>query len=360
MVALGIAAVKNLPDTMTVCRLHGQDDLRVEELPFDQPTAGMAIVRIARGGICGSDLHYYTHGGFGPVRVKEPIILGHEIAGSVEWVDDPSGTVKAGDRVAVNPSQPCLSCHFCKREEFQHCVAMRFLGSARTMPHVQGGFRTHLTIPAKQCVTISETTSLASAACAEPLAVCLHAARQAGDLHGQRVLVTGAGPIGALCIAVAAHQGAQMIVATDISDFTLETAARMGATATVNVATNPSRMDRFKTPPEGFDVVLECSAAPEAIAMAIECVRPRGTIVQVGVAGSLPVPINAIVGKEITLKGTHRFHPEFADAVALINQRSINVEPLLTHTFPMRDAQEAFRIALDRSKAIKVQLDMDS
>ncbi|MFN3169485.1 MAG: L-idonate 5-dehydrogenase [Hyphomicrobiales bacterium] len=344
------------PDTMTVCRLHGQDDLRVEDLALDQLTPGTAIVKIARGGICGSDLHYYTHGGFGPVRVKEPIILGHEIAGIVEQVDDPSGAIKVGDRVAVNPSQPCLSCHFCKREEFQHCVSMRFLGSARTLPHVQGGFRTQLVIPAKQCVNISEATSLASAACAEPLAVCLHAARQAGHLRGQRVLVTGAGPIGALCIAVAARQGAEMIIATDISDFTLETAMKMGASETVNVATSAAQMDRFKTPPDGFDVVLECSAAQAAIAMAIDCVRPRGTIVQVGVAGSLPVPINALVGKEITFKGTHRFHQEFAEAVALIDQQLINVEPVLTHTFPLRDAREAFSVALDRSKAIKVQL----
>lgn len=343
----------------TVCRLHAKNDLRVEELPLEMPAPGMAVVSISRGGICGSDLHYYQHGGFGPVQVREPIILGHEIAGIVASVDDPSGALKPGDRVAVNPSQPCLSCHYCQREEFQHCQFMRFLGSARTLPHVQGGFRTQLVMPAEQCFKIGAATSLASAACAEPLAVCLHAAKQASDLRGKRVLVTGAGPIGALCVAVASHQGAQTIVATDITDFTLTNAKKMGATDTVNVATNAERMTAFKDPQTQFDVVFECSAAQAAIAMAIECVRPRGTLVQVGVAGSLSLPINAIVGKEIAFKGTHRFHGEFGEAVALIDAGQINVQPMITATYQLQDAHAAFTAALDRSSAIKVQLAID-
>lgn len=346
--------------TTTVCRLHAKDDLRIEELTAEPLTPGCAVVAISRGGICGSDLHYYKHGGFGPVRVKEPIILGHEISGIVEQLDDVGGGLKVGDKVAVSPSQPCFSCHFCDREEFQHCQNMRFLGSARTLPHVQGGFRTRLVIPIEQCFKVGDTTSLASAACAEPLAVCLHAAKQAGDLKGQRVLVTGAGPIGALCTAVAKRQGAGIVVATDLSDFPLQNAAKMGATETINVGTEASKMDQFKIPSQFFDVIFECSAAEAAITTAIECVRPRGTIIQVGVAGDLNLPINAIVGKEIAFKGTHRFHHEFGEAVELIDQRHINVNPMITQTFPLKEAHKAFAAALDRSGAVKVQLSFDT
>lgn len=350
--------------TTTVCRLHGQDDLRIEETGREPLTPGHVEVAISRGGICGSDLHYYKHGGFGPIRVKEPIILGHEISGIIEQIGDLDGGLQAhglkvGDRVAISPSQPCFSCHYCNREEFQHCQNMRFLGSARTLPHVQGAFRTRLVVPAEQCFKVSDATSLASAACAEPLAVCLHATKQAGDLKGQRVLVTGAGPIGALCIALANRQGADIVVATDLSDFTLQNAAKMGATHTINVATDASKMDQFKAPSQFFDVVFECSAAEAAITMAIACVRPRGTIVQVGVAGDLNLPINAIVGKEIAFKGSHRFHHEFGEAVALIDQRHINVDPMITQIFPLKEAHKAFATALDRSGAVKVQLSFD-
>lgn len=355
-----MSPVTPLTQTTTVCRLHAKDDLRIEELPAEPLTPGSASVAIARGGICGSDLHYYRHGGFGPIRIKEPIILGHEISGVIEQLGKQDCDLKVGDKVAVSPSQPCLSCHFCHREEFQHCQTMRFLGSARTVPHVQGGFRTRLVIPVEQCFKIGPDTSLASAACAEPLAVCLHAAKQAGDLRGQRVLVTGAGPIGALCVAIAKEQGAETIVATDLSDFTLDNARQMGATQTINVATQVDMIEQFKTPSQFFDVVFECSAAEAAIAMAIDCVRPRGTIIQVGVAGNLNLPINAIVGKEIAFKGTHRFHHEFAEAVRLIDKRQIDVDPMITRTFPLHDAHQAFACALDRTSAVKVQLSFNT
>ncbi len=115
----------------------------------------------------------------------------------------------------------------------------------------------------------------------------------------------------------------------------------------------------YKLPGEQFDVVFECSAAAPAIATAIDVVRPRGTVVQVGVAGSLELPINAVVGKEINFKGTHRFHQEFAEAVQLIDQKKINVEPLLTQIFPLREAEAAFAQAGDRSGSMKVQLSFD-
>ena len=337
------------------CRLHGQLDLRIDEVIDDPLGSTQVRVHITRGGICGSDLHYFMNGGFGPVRVMEPIILGHEIAGIVSDIGSDVAKLSVGDKVAVSPSQPCHACAFCNNGEFQHCKHMQFLGSARTMPHVQGGFRESLAIDSDQCFRISSNTGLERAACAEPLAVCLHAAEQAGNLKEKRVLVTGAGPIGALCVAVSNYFKAKEIVVTDLFDFPLNIAKSMGPARGVNVSL-PDATCRFG---DDFDIVFECSAAESAIAMAIQKVRPRGTIVQVGVTGSLTIPINAIVGKEIIFKGTHRFHPEFAEAVRLIDQNHIDVMPLVTHIFDLSEVHTAFAIASDRTKAIKVQLAFD-
>ncbi len=346
--------------TIKACVLHKQNDLRIDDVALPELQSGEVLVGMTHGGICGSDMHYYQHGGFGPVRVTEPIILGHEVAGIIEAVGPDVDNLQVGDRVAVSPSQPCFDCEYCNQSEFQHCVNMRFMGSARTTPHVQGGFRSKMVTGQAQCFKVGNDTSLASAACAEPLAVCLHAAAQAGTLEGKKVLVTGAGPIGALCVAVSKMQGAQSVVVTDLFDFTLKVAEKMGATKCVNIGANPEGVSDHIAAHGPFDIVFECSAAEPAILSAIAAVRPRGTIVQVGVAGSLSLPINAIVGKEINFKGTHRFHPEFKQAVDLIDRGVIDVTPIVTQTYPMSDAVEAFRTAANREKAVKVQLQLDS
>lgn len=339
-----------------ICRLHGQHDLRIEEHDVSDIGPSDVLIEIARGGICGSDLHYYQDGGIGTIRVREPIILGHEVAGVVSGRGEDVVDLELGDKVAINPSQPCLHCSFCEEGNFQHCKTMRFMGSARTLPHVQGGFRENMVLDRPQCHKISDHISLEEAACAEPLAVCLHARNQVKDLRGKRVLVTGAGPIGALCAAVSAQSGASMIAITDLHDFTLAIAQKMGATHVINVLDDRAGLDEHVAQSGPFDVVFECSAAEAAIHTALQVLRPRGTLIQVGVTGNLNLPINAIVGKEIAFKGTHRFHTEFAEAVKLINTGAIDVKPMITQIYPIDKAVEAFALAGDRSKAMKVQL----
>ena len=172
----------------------------------------------------------------------------------------------------------------------------------------------------------------------------------------KRVLVTGAGPIGALCAAVARQRGAVEVVVTDLQDATLAVAARMGATQTVNVGSDGAAMEAFTADKGHFDVAFECSAAPAALRTAITTVRPRGTIVQVGVTGDIAIPLNLIVSKEIALKGTHRFHPEFAEAVRLIDSGAIDVKPIITGSYPLERALEAFEAAGDHSRSVKVHL----
>ena len=338
--------------------LHAEKDLRVETVAAADPGPGEVEVRIGAGGICGSDLHYYLHGGFGTVRLREPMVLGHEIAGTVVRTGSGVSSVKTGDRIAVDPSRSCNACRFCQMGLQNHCLDMRFYGSAMRFPHVQGGFRQRLIVEERQCVAIPGSMSLNEAAFAEPLAVCLHAKNRAGDLAGKRVLVTGCGPIGALCIAAARLGGAAEIIATDVADRALAIARKMGADHTVNVAADAA-LEPFKAAKGYFDVMFEASGNPAALRSGLELVRPRGAAVMVGLGGEAPVPLNMIVAKEIDIRGTFRFHAEYGEAVRALAGRRIDASPLLTDVIPMAEAGRAFELAADKSKAMKVQLSFE-
>ncbi|MGV4796893.1 L-idonate 5-dehydrogenase [Rhizobium sp. F40D2] len=338
-----------------LARLYQKGDLRIETDTVPAPGPGEVLLKMAAAGICGSDLHYYQDGGFGPVRVREPIIPGHEASGTVSQAGE-GVDLEAGVLVAVNPSQPCGQCEYCAKGLPIHCLDMRFMGSAMRLPHEHGMFREWLVVPAKQCFEVGAATTAAEAACSEPLSVCLHAASRAGEISGKRVLITGAGPIGCLMVAAARHHGATEIVVTDLADAALERAKAMGASRTTNVSRDAAALAEFEAGKGYFDLVFECSAAAPAIRSAIAAIRPRGTMVQVGVTGEIPIPLNAIVGKELHIHGTQRFHEEFATAVALISSRRIDVRPIISHSLPLEDANAAFTLAGDRTAACKVQL----
>jgi L-idonate 5-dehydrogenase len=182
--------------------IHAAKDLRIEEREAEPLGPGQVEVGIEAGGICGSDLHYYNHGGFGTVRLREPMILGHEVAGTVRALGQGVSGLAVGDRVAVSPSRPCNACRYCLAGLQNQCLDMRFYGSAMPMPHIQGAFRQRLVAEAWQCHRIEDGISINEAAFAEPFAVTLHAVNRAGSLLGKRVLVTGgAGYIGAITAA---------------------------------------------------------------------------------------------------------------------------------------------------------------
>jgi len=339
------------------CVLHAQKDLRIESVPVGELLPHQVLVRVGAGGICGSDLHYYLDGGFGVVRVREPIILGHEVAGTIEQVGSDVHRLQRGDRVALSPSRPCGKCKFCQEGQHQQCLDMWFYGSAMRTPHSQGAFRELIIAEVSQCEPIGDNVSLGEAACTEPLSVALHAVNQAEDLTGKRVLVTGSGPIGALVVAAARYAGALEVVATDLHDAALKKAVEMGATNTVNVSVEPGlKAEEFTADKGYFDVAFECTGAGAVLKDVIPALRPRGTIVQVGVTGEVLIPINAIVGKELRLVGTHRFHKEYAIAARLIREGRINVKPIITATLPVERAVEAFELAADRRSQMKVQL----
>ncbi len=339
--------------------IHEAEDLRIEERDAPLPQANEIQVQISKGGVCGSDLHYYNHGGFGPVRLKEPMILGHEVAGYVKAMGSEVKGFSEGDLVAVSPSRPCFTCRYCKEGRHNQCLNMRFYGSAMPMPHIQGAFREVLNASAVQCVKATGL-SAAEAAMAEPFAVVLHATRTAGELLGKRVLITGCGPIGVLSIIAARRAGAVEIVATDLSENALQHAQLAGADRTINSMKDPEALDQY-TPDKGyFDVMFECSGAVSALSSGIAALRPGGVIMQLGLSGDMSLPMMAITAKELQLRGSFRFHTEFAMAIQLMQQGLVDLKPLVTHSIPLERAEEAFHIANDRNLAMKAQIDFDA
>jgi L-idonate 5-dehydrogenase len=339
--------------------IHAPGDLRVEQVPTPELGPDQLQVRVRCGGICGSDLHYYRHGGFGTVRIQEPMVLGHEVAGVIEAVGSTVNAFAAGDRIAVSPSRPCGLCRFCQQGLQNHCLDMRYYGSAMRNPHVQGAFRQQLVVETHQAHRLADGVSDGEGSMAEPLSVALHAVRRAGPLLGKRVIVTGCGPIGALVVIAARRAGATEIVATDVMPHPLRKVLQVGADEAINMAEQPGALDRYTVDKGYFDVLFEASGNERALTGAFNALRPRGIIVQLGLGGEMNLPINTIVAKEFDLRGAFRFHEEFAVAVELLNKGLVDVKPLISATLSYRDSARAFALAGDRTQAMKVLLSFD-
>lgn len=337
--------------------LFGAEDLRVVDSDLAPLAPGMVRVRFGAGGICGSDMHYFRHGRTGDFVVRSPLVLGHEVAGEIVEIAGTAPGLAVGDRVAVNPSRWCHRCPRCLEGRENLCENIYFMGSASKTPHMQGGFATLFDATAEQCVKVPGTLPFAAAALAEPLAVCLHAVARAGDLRGRHVVLFGAGPIGLLTMIAARRAGAAAITVVDIAAAPLAFASRLGADRIVDISSGPAELEAVAAD-RPFDVAMEISGTVTGLATAIEAVRRGGTLVQIGnlPGGPLPVPANKLMAKELDLRGSFRFGPEFREAVDLIVMGEIDVLGIVTGYRPLSDAPAAFRLALDRSQSVKVVL----
>ena len=339
---------------MRACVIHGAGDLRVEDVADGAPREGEVEVGVSLGGICGSDLHYFHRGGVGDFRVREPMVLGHEIVGVVSAVGAGVETPRPGEAVAVHPATVCGACPECLAGRRNLCRNVLYLGSAARMPHVQGGFRERLVIPAEQARPLPPGLAPERAVLAEPFAVGLHAIARAGDVTDRRVLVTGAGPIGCLVVAAARAVGAAEIVVSDLLDEPLELARRLGATATLR-ADDEERAGW----PDELDVTVEASGAPAGLRACVERVRRGGVVVALGMQppGEVPFLGNVVVTREIDVRGAFRFDVEFDRALELL-AGGLDLDPLVTARVPLDDAREAFELAGDRRRASKVLLEV--
>lgn len=325
--------------------IHGKQDLREEEIPTPEPGPGEVRVRMAFGGICGSDLHYYQNGANGAFVVREPLIPGHEVSGTVDL--DPSGSLAPGTPVTVHPAT--FGTPMDGLEDSPHLWPNgAYLGSASTWPHTQGGMSEFITLRHDMIRVLPASLSLRRAALAEPLAVGLHGINLAGGVAGKSVLVSGSGPIGLLAAAAALAGGAREVVCSDVLPGPLERAQRLGVHGILRVPDD-------EIPTQAFDVVLECSGVPAAVNAGLAAGRRAGTYVQLGMLPNEPVGINLapMISAELTVHGSFRFNNEIDAAVALLD-RSPGIENVITHEIPATRAVEAFGIAADSQASGKV------
>lgn len=323
--------------------VHAAGDLRVDELPDPEVGPNDVLVEMEWGGVCGSDVTYVRSGVSGTAVLREPLVLGHEVAGTIAALGPDVTGFTVGDRVTVHPAT--LVGEFDVVDDLLPRTNLwpqvRYFGSAAFQPHEQGGFSRYRIVRPDQVRPLPEGVSTKEGALAEPFGVALHAVKQAGDITGKTVLVTGAGPIGALAVASAKALGAAHVVASDLSETALAIATAMGADAVVRVGTDDL--------PEDVDVVIEASGNPQSISSVLAVVRRGGTVIQVGnlPGGEVPVALGQLVTREITYRGSYRFVDEINDAIALMDG-TVDVSPLMTHEFDINEAVRAFKIAGDR------------
>ncbi|WP_329130915.1 L-idonate 5-dehydrogenase [Streptomyces sp. NBC_00670] len=324
--------------------VHGAGDLRIDQLPDPVPGPGEVLVAMEWGGICGSDLAYWRHGGSGTAVLKHPMVLGHEVAGRVVRTGPGVRGFEGGQPVAVHPARvvgdEVLPERIAGRTNLH--ARVRYFGSAAFDPHTDGGFSELKAVPAGQLRVLPDGVSTRDGALAEPLAVALHAVHRAGDLRGRTVLVNGVGPIGSLVVAAARLRGAGAVVAADIAESSLGVARALGA----GEVRNTGRGERL---PDDVEVVFEASGAPGALGPVLRATARGGTVVQVGnlPGAEVPAVLGELVTREITWVGSYRFVDEIGEALRALGE-GLDLSPLVTHEFGIERAGEALVVAGDR------------
>ena len=285
--------------------LHSPRDLTIEDRPLPEPGPGEVLVRVAAVGICGSDVHYYEHGRIGPYVVESPMVIGHEASGEITEVGAGVSEDRIGELVALEPGVPCRNCATCLSGHYNLCPDVVFFAT----PPVDGAICEYVTLAAAFAHPAPEELDHDHAAMAEPVSVGVWACRRAGVQAGDRVLVTGAGPIGLLTAQVARAFGARSVTVTDMNPNRVATASQL-------------RLDgRLASQPleEEYDVLLECSGAPAALNAGMKAMARTGRVVLVGMgADDVSINVPLVQGRELTITGTFRYANTYPLALELI------------------------------------------
>ncbi|KAJ5753196.1 hypothetical protein N7520_010113 [Penicillium odoratum] len=379
----------------TVLVLHGAKDLRVEKRAVSAPSGSDVQVAVQATGLCGSDLHYYSHGRNGDFVVREPMCLGHESAGTITAIGPNVTTHKVGDRVAMEVGLPCRKCALCLQGRYNICPAMQFRSSAKVFPHLDGTLMERTNHPADMCHALPDNVTDAGGALVEPLAVCLHAIRRSRPPTKEQVeiarstgeataaLVFGAGAIGLLLAsALAASENFTSIVVADIDASRLEIAASLGLGLKTSLI---PRGDPANPPPpkdaphaeqtawafgnaqsvaatltaaagteggltvSGFTRVYDCTGVPSCVQAGIYASQPGGILVQIGMGNPIQtLPVGAAALREVDIIGTFRYDGHaYPAAIALLASGKMQTteEKVVTHRVKLEDGARAFALA---------------
>jgi len=349
--------------TMLAVRLHGPEDLRLEEiLRPGSPAAREALIRVKAVGVCGSDLHTWRDGRIGDTVLAGPVILGHEFAGVVEAVgsDAVDGTgqpLRVGARVAVDPAQPCWHCELCEHGHPNLCCNLRFTG---LFPD-DGALCQWIRVPARSCFAIPDSLTFADGALLEMLGIAIHASDLAKIRVGDSVAILGAGPIGLSILQMVKLSGADPIFVTEQYGWRLERAARCGAVAVDCLKQDPVAAVREATGGRGVDVAIEAAWADHSVQQAVEMLRMGGLLVQVGVPGDdrMEVKHSTARRKGLTIKLARRMKHTYPRAIRLAEKGRVDLRTMVTHRFELQRTAEAFALnAAYKDNVVKVVIDV--
>ncbi|WPH05093.1 putative xylitol dehydrogenase [Acrodontium crateriforme] len=316
-----------------------------EDRPIPELGPQDVLVNVKFTGICGSDVHYWSHGAIGDFVVREPMVLGHESAGIVAAVGEQVDRLQIGDRVALEPGIPCRSCTRCKDGQYNLCFHMAFAAT----PPIDGTLAKYFALPQDFCYKLGKDTTLQEGALVEPLSIAVHIVKQASIRPGQSLVIFGAGPIGLLCCAVAKAFGATRIVAVDINKTRLTFASQYAATHTFEsrkVSAEEMAKDIISECElgHGADAAIDASGAEPCIQTAIHVLRTGGTYVQGGLGRpNINFPIGSLCNKELTIKGSFRYGSgDYELAIKLLKSKRVSVKELITSCYPFKEAERAF------------------
>jgi len=295
-------------------------------------------------GVCGSDVHYYQHGRIGPYVVREPLILGHESAGRIAALGLEVSKHAVGQRVTLEPGVPCGRCRECRAGRYNLCPDVVFFAT----PPIDGAFANYVTIHEDFAFALPDELSDDVGALMEPLSVGIWACHKAGVSAGDRVLITGAGPIGLIAAEVCRHVGARFVVITDVSPYRLKLAESMGADLALDVSRETiASAQRRLGMVEGFDVALEMSGHPSALPDIVANLNHGGRIAMLGLpAQPIELDWGKVVTHMITIKGIYgREMYETWYAMSAMLRSGLDISSVITHRLPAAEWAEAFATA---------------
>ncbi len=328
-----------VPTTMRANVLLKQGVLELQERPVPTPADDEVLLRVASVGVCGSDVHYYKHGRIGDFVVDSPLVLGHEVSGTVVAVGRDVPESRIGERVAVDPQRPCRRCRQCKSGRMNLCPQMRFYAT----PPVDGTFSDYVTAPADQAFAVPDAMSFDTAALLEPLSVGLWAAHKAQVTPGDQVLVAGAGPIGAMVAQAVRARGATDVVVTDFVDSRRERITSFGATRALHPVADAEEIAALRA-----DAFIDCSGATPAVLSGIRSTRSGGTVVLVGMgADEMPIPVSLVASREISVTGVFRYVDTWPRGIELVSSGAVHLDDMVTARYPLEQVEDALNADSD-------------
>ncbi|MFC6487005.1 NAD(P)-dependent alcohol dehydrogenase [Nitratireductor sp. GCM10026969] len=314
--------------------LTDREEITIMDWPMPACGSDQVVIEVAACGVCGSDMHFFHHGRIGSLIVTAPLVLGHEASGTIVEAGENVDPSRLGQRVAIEPQMTCGTCASCLSGRQNLCPDVRYFSA---FP-VHGAFQRYVSIPSPLAHPLPETESFEAGGLMEPVSVVLWAAERARIMAGDRVLITGAGPIGNLAVQIARLNGAVEITAVDIVRSRLDYALSVGASAVCENSNNGlTDLDR------DFDVLIECTGHPATVSEALLHVRPAGRAVLVGMAPTetQQMPLPAIQVREIEISGTFRFANCYLRAIRIAASGRLMLDEIVNARFTLDETSAA-------------------